>query len=102
MLWILIRSALLKALLMSTHNICFYGDLEKIIPKLSSGTPSNNSSINSCQIPRRTSALMQKKDNVELLSKTELEIGVFSGVSGLVSGRVSLPHQVYMLHESHC
>ena len=24
---------------MSTHNICFYGELEKIIPKLSSNTP---------------------------------------------------------------
>ena len=27
---------------MSTHNICFYGELEKIIPKLSSN---NNSSV---------------------------------------------------------
>ena len=24
---------------MSTHNICFYGELEKIIPELSSNTP---------------------------------------------------------------
>ena len=24
---------------MSTHNICFYGEIEKIIPELSSNTP---------------------------------------------------------------
>ena len=28
-----------EALLMSTHNIRFYGELEKIIPQLSSGMP---------------------------------------------------------------
>ena len=33
MLWVLIR-----AILMSTHNICFYGEITKIIPKLSSNT----------------------------------------------------------------
>ena len=31
MLWILIRSASLRALLMSTHNICFRQDIRKII-----------------------------------------------------------------------
>ena len=30
---------LAEALVMSTHNICFYGELEKIIPELSSNTP---------------------------------------------------------------
>ena len=28
-----------KALLMNTHNICFYGELKKIIPKLSPNIP---------------------------------------------------------------
>ena len=32
MLWVLIS----KAILMSTHNICFYGEITKFIPKLSS------------------------------------------------------------------
>ena len=37
---ILARSAFLtKGLQMSTHNICFYGELEKIIPELSSNMP---------------------------------------------------------------
>ena len=31
MLWVL-------AILMSTHNICFYGEISKIIPQLSSNT----------------------------------------------------------------
>ena len=35
MLWVLIRIA---AILMSTHNICFNGDITKVIPKLSSNT----------------------------------------------------------------
>ena len=35
MLWVLIR---IKAILMSTHNICFYGELKKIILQLSSNT----------------------------------------------------------------
>ena len=39
LLWVLIRSASLL-LIMSTHNICFYGELEKIFPDLSSNTPS--------------------------------------------------------------
>ena len=30
---------LTEALPMSTHNICFNGELEKIIPELSSNTP---------------------------------------------------------------
>ena len=38
MLWVLIRSALAR--LMSTHNICFYGEIRKIIPELSPNTPS--------------------------------------------------------------
>ena len=29
---------------MSTHNICFYGETEKIIPELSANTPPNMSS----------------------------------------------------------
>ena len=36
MLWVLIR--INKAILMSTHNICFYGELSKIILQLSSNT----------------------------------------------------------------
>ena len=36
MLWVLIRIG--EAILMSTHNICFYGEPTKIIPKLSSNT----------------------------------------------------------------
>ena len=36
MLWVLIRIA--EAVLMSTHNICFYGELTKIILQLSSDT----------------------------------------------------------------
>ena len=40
MLWALIRRAsLAEALLMSTHNIYFYGEIRKIIPELSSNTP---------------------------------------------------------------
>ena len=35
MLWVLIRIA---SRLMSTHNICFYGEIVKIIPELSSNT----------------------------------------------------------------
>ena len=31
--------ALTEALLMGTHNICFNGEIEKIIPELSSNTP---------------------------------------------------------------
>ena len=34
MLWVLT-----EMLLMSTHNICFYGEIEKIIQELSSNTP---------------------------------------------------------------
>ena len=30
---------------MSTHNICFYGDLEKIIPELSSATHRHSGSV---------------------------------------------------------
>ena len=37
MLWVLIRITTL-AILMSTHNICFYGELTKIILQLSSNT----------------------------------------------------------------
>ena len=33
MLWVLD-----EAILMSTHNICFYGEMRKIIPKLSPNT----------------------------------------------------------------
>ena len=36
MLWVLIRIG--EAILMSTHNICFYGEITKIIPKFSSNT----------------------------------------------------------------
>ena len=35
-LWVLIS----EALLMSTHNICFYGELEETVTKLSPNTPS--------------------------------------------------------------
>ena len=39
MLWVLIRIAsVAEANLMSTHNICFYGELTKIILQLSSNT----------------------------------------------------------------
>ena len=34
MLWLLIRSTS-----RSTHNVCFYGETEKIIPELLSDTP---------------------------------------------------------------
>ena len=34
------QKCLTEALLMSIHNICFYGELEKIIPELSPNTPS--------------------------------------------------------------
>ena len=37
MLWVLIRIAS-QAILMSTHNICFYGELTKIVLHLSSNT----------------------------------------------------------------
>ena len=30
MLWVLIRSALARGLLMSTHNVCFCGEIRKI------------------------------------------------------------------------
>ena len=33
MLWVLIR-LYHKAILMSTHNMCFYGEIKTIIPKL--------------------------------------------------------------------
>ena len=36
MLWVLIRIG--EAILMSTHNICFYGELTKIIHQLPSNT----------------------------------------------------------------
>ena len=38
MFWVFIRSASLRPqhMFLSTHNICFYGELEKIIPELSS------------------------------------------------------------------
>ena len=36
MLWVLIRS---EVLLMSSHNIYFYGETLKIVPELSSNTP---------------------------------------------------------------
>ena len=32
------QKCLTKALLMSTHNICFFGELEKIIPEFSPNT----------------------------------------------------------------
>ena len=38
MLWVLSRIALTEAILMNTHNICFYGELTKIILQLSSNT----------------------------------------------------------------
>ena len=34
-----------EAILMSTHNICFYGELIKIIPQLSSNTLLIRSSV---------------------------------------------------------
>ena len=36
MLWVLIKTG--EAILMRTHNICVYGEISKIIPKLSSNT----------------------------------------------------------------
>ena len=38
MLWVLIRMflSLIEAILMNTHNICFYGELTKIVLELSS------------------------------------------------------------------
>ena len=33
------QMCLAKALLINTHNICFHGELEKIIPDFSSNTP---------------------------------------------------------------
>ena len=33
------QKRLTEVLLMSTHNICFYGEIRKIIPELSSNTP---------------------------------------------------------------
>ena len=38
MLWVLIRIALVQAILTSTHNRCFYGEPKKIILQLSSNT----------------------------------------------------------------
>ena len=48
MLWVLIRIASGEAILMSTHNVCFYGKIIKINPKLSSNTraQNNNASFN--------------------------------------------------------
>ena len=34
-----------EALLMSTHNVCFYGDLEKIIPQSYANTFLKNSEL---------------------------------------------------------
>ena len=51
MLWVLIRIASLKqsaeAILMSTHNICFYGQLTNIILQLSSNILLMCSSVHS-------------------------------------------------------
>ena len=39
MLWVLIRISSPEAILMSTHNVCFYGEkISKIIPQLSPNT----------------------------------------------------------------
>ena len=66
MLWVLIRSASPRHMLWYSlevphrgasneyHNICFYGELEKIIPELSSNTPPYQDSLFSINIGRDT------------------------------------------------
>ena len=55
MLWVLIRSAsnghhniFAEALLMGTHNICFYGELQKMIRELSPNTTPYKESESHC------------------------------------------------------
>ena len=48
---------------MSTHNICFYGELEKIIPELSPNTSLNKSSV--IPVQRQKKKKKKKKNDIK-------------------------------------